>query len=96
VTGAGAGAGAGLETGTDFVPYTGVYQLHKGEKVVPKPYADRDRDSEGKQLVIYNLMTPESVARAMQSKSGKNVIVNTMNFDATRSNGPTRRAIQNG
>ena len=33
-----AGALAALETGTNYVPQTGLYQLHAGEAVVPKQY----------------------------------------------------------
>lgn len=52
-------AAKGFETGTPYVPKTGLYQLHEGEKVVPRSVAaqrwgDRDTRSLGGQT-NYNL-----------------------------------------
>ena len=35
-----------FEKGTNFVPQTGVYKLHKGEKVIPAPVMDNDLEDE--------------------------------------------------
>ena len=89
----GASAAGGLETGTNFVPYTGMYRLHKGEEVVPKPYVDRDVGGARDGMTIYNLVVEEAVARAMQGMAGRNTIINVIAGDA-EDNGRTRKAIR--
>ena len=87
-----AAAGSFAE-GIDYVPSTGLYRLHAGEKVTPK--YDNVENSSAKQtnLTIYNLITNDSVARAMQSREGSNVIVNVMNVDNMR-NGASKRTVK--
>lgn len=80
----------GYQDGTDNVPYTGMYRLHQGEKVVPK--YDNGGENGKQQLTIYNLITPEAVAQSMSGREGKQVIVNVINSDSLR-NGVIRREV---
>jgi precorrin-6B methylase 2 len=74
------------------VPETGIYKLHRDEQVVPAYDQAKTRDS---QLVIYNLITNEAVAAAMQSKEGQGVIVNVIDVNASRG-GIVRKVIKRG
>jgi len=80
------------QEGTPYVPYTGFFKLHEGEKVTPKYAAGRE---EALPLTIYNLITPEAVAQAMSGREGKNVIVNVIDTNSLRG-GSIRKAIQRG
>lgn len=79
----------GFQEGTDRIPYTGVYRLHEGEKVVPRYDSNREQ---AQRLTIYNMITPEAVAAAMSGKEGEGVIVNTINLNSLR-NGVIRREV---
>ncbi|NCC60057.1 MAG: hypothetical protein EOM12_03775 [Verrucomicrobiae bacterium] len=81
----------GFQDGTDEVPSTGLYRLHGGETVTPKYNAGKSGKTA---LTIYNLISPEAVAAAMQSKSGQDVIVNTINANSLR-NGVIRKEVMN-
>ena len=85
------GSYLGFQSGVEKVPYTGLFKLHEGEKVTPKPYSDK---SETLELTTYNLITNEAVAAAMSSKEGAGVIVNTINMNSLR-NGVIRREVKN-
>jgi hypothetical protein len=81
---------AGHAEGIESTPYTGLYKLHEGEKVVPKYDANK---SELMPLTIYNMITPETIAAAMSGKEGSGVIVNVINLDSLR-NGVMRREVK--
>jgi len=80
------------QQGTEYIPYTGLYKLHEGERVTPK--YDSNKESQ-MPLVIYNLLTPEGVARSMASREGKNVIINILDTNSLRG-GAIRKVIQRG
>lgn len=87
-----------MAKGTDYVPYTGLYQLHQGEMVVPEGPAEEARSGRGGSgrvivLNIQNMITPEAVAQAMSQQEGREVIVNVINMDSLQ-NGRTRRTIR--
>jgi hypothetical protein len=82
----------GHASGIERVPETGIYKLHRNEQVVPAYDQAKTRDS---QLVIYNLITNEAVAAAMQSKEGQGVIVNVIDVNASRG-GIVRKVIKRG
>jgi hypothetical protein len=79
----------GMADGTNYVPFTGVYKLHAGEEVKPSAYV-REDNNQKQNLTIQNLIVSESVAAAMATREGKNVIVNVIRMDAA-SNGTTRK-----
>jgi len=81
---------AGHADGIESVPENGIYRLHAGEKVVPKYDASKNKETP---IIIYNMITPEAVASAMQSKTGEGVIVNVINNNSLR-NGVVRQMIQ--
>jgi hypothetical protein len=89
-----AAAKPALLEGTDYVPKTGTYMLHEGERVVPRPFAGKD---EGRKIevTLVNLVTSEAVASAMSSRAGRNVIVNTITADVS-ANGSMRQVILGG
>jgi hypothetical protein len=80
----------GMQEGADPVPYTGIFRLHEGEKVTPRHSSDM---AEKTNLTIYNLITTQTIAAAMQSKEGAGVIVNTINENSLR-NGVVRREVK--
>lgn len=81
----------GFADGTEEVQSPGLYKLHGGEKITPKYDAGRpDKQS----LTIYNLISSEAVALAMQSKAGQGVIVNVVNANSLR-NGVIRKEVAN-
>jgi hypothetical protein len=83
------GAFGGLQTGTEYIPRTGLYKLEEGEKVVPRYDAIK---KEKEPLQILNVITPEAVAMAMAGKAGENVIMNIINTNSLR-NGVFRTEI---
>lgn len=83
------GITAGFQEGTERIPYTGLYKLHAGEMITPRYDASKH---EATKLTIYNMITSEAVAMAMQSKEGEGVIVNTINLNSLR-NGVIRREV---
>jgi len=83
-------SGLSFAEGTDAIPYTGMYRLHEGEKVTPKYDAGNNGDI---QITIINNVSPETIAQGMVSKSGANVILNTIDVSAER-NGSSRRTIR--
>ncbi len=80
---------ATAQEGAEYIPYTGLYQLHGGEKVIPRYDSNK---AETQQITIYNAITPEAVALAMASKEGEGVIVNVINTNSLR-NGVIRREV---
>jgi len=77
--------------GTDFVPSTGLYRLHQGEKVLTKSEANVGGGSI--ELKIFNMITPEAIATAMSGKEGEGVVVNAINRNSLR-NGVVRREVK--
>lgn len=75
-------------TGIENVPFDMIAKIHQGERVVP---AEENSES-GLPLTIYNIITNEAVANAMQSREGADVIINTINSDSMR-NGIVRREV---
>jgi len=78
----------GYAEGTNFVPMTGVYQLHRGEKVLP---ADVASGGGGSNVTIVTLLDPKLVPEIMSQYP--NAILNVVNSDILR-NGITRRNIK--
>ena len=83
------GITAGFQEGTERIPYTGLYKLHAGEMITPRYDASKH---EATKLTIYNMITSEAIAMAMQSKEGEGVIINTINLNSLR-NGVIRREV---
>ena len=79
--------------GIDVVPSTGIYKLHAGEKVTPKYDNMNSQGAKEQDLTIYNMITTETVARAMQTKEGSDAIINVINMDSIR-NGASKRTIK--
>jgi TP901 family phage tail tape measure protein len=77
----------GYAEGTDYVPYTGLYQLHRGEKVVTR----EDNVAGGGGVTIVTLLDPKLVPEIMAQYP--NAILNVVNADILR-NGVTRRNIK--
>jgi hypothetical protein len=82
----------GHDSGIEDVPETGIYKLHKNEKVVPAYDATKDRSTP---ITIYNLLTNETIAQAMASREGQGVIVNVFDVNAARG-GVVRKVIKRG
>ena len=80
----------GFAEGTDYVPRTGVYGLHRGEAVIP---ARENTEREDKQPIeMYNIVTHEAIAQSMASRVGKNAIINVIRADAA-ARGPIRQEV---
>ena len=77
--------------GTPYVPYTGVYKLHAGEKVTPRYNAQEDGGHD-REIVINNMIAPSAIAQSMLSREGRNVIVNVIDENSLR-NGQVRKTI---
>lgn len=80
-----------FDVGTDYVPHDMVAKVHKGERIIP---ADENKTG-NIMLTLYNLITPQEVARAMSGREGKGVIVNTFDTNYGRG-GIVRRTIKKG
>lgn len=78
IAAAGAGIGAGgiqaMLNGTDFVNQTGPYWLHRGEAV--KTRSEVGTEGEEIPIIIQNFNSDASIAVAMASPAGENVIRN--------------------
>ncbi|NQU44505.1 hypothetical protein HQ520_14535 [bacterium] len=81
--------------GTDYVPETGMYRLHQGESVKTRTETTAAESGGSGNLTVYNLITHEAIARAMQSTAGKNTIVNIIDTDSLN-NGRTRQMVRRG
>jgi hypothetical protein len=75
----------GFATGIDYVPESGVYKLHEGEKVVPK--YDANKQTAGN-ITIANYITTDAINAAIASDP--DTVVNVINADTVR-NGMTRK-----
>lgn len=84
-----------LLEGTDYVPKTGAYMLHEGEKVTPRPFVGKSSDDRKINVTLVNLVTTEAVASAMSARAGRNVIINTITADVA-ANGMMRQVILGG
>jgi hypothetical protein len=86
----GAAGGMGFARGIEEVPYTGMYKLHPGERVIPA-YDNTRGPDDREPIVIENYVTGDAVAAALAgSRSGQRVVVNMITADAAQ-NGPARR-----
>ncbi len=81
---------AGFAEGTDRVPYTGMYKVHEGEKVIPKYDASKEQVI---QLEIVNLFGDDIVAASLQRRKSAAAIINVVNQDSLR-NGIIRREVK--
>lgn len=72
----------GYQKGTEFVPSTGWYKLHRGEKVTPAGKA------EGERVTIINMFSKDFITEMLDP----NTIINIINSDIVR-NGITRKVI---
>ncbi len=81
-----------LQEGTDYVPSTGEYKLHAGEKVVP---AHATEDSDEMQVQIVNMITPEAVALTLQERMPSDVILNIIDANSLAS-GIIRTVVKRG
>lgn len=82
-------------TGTDYVPETGNYTLHRGEQVLSRPEVDQRRGGGGGggDISLVNVFTSEGFAAGMGTQEGRDVIINTITEDIMR-NGQTRRVLR--
>jgi len=95
-------SGPELATGTNYVPADGMAYLHQGEAIVPRefnpaafaPAYAGGGESRPIEIVIQNLIDPQSVPRAMAGRDGQAVVSNHIAMDAKR-NGQTRHTIRN-
>ena len=71
----------GHAAGIESVPETGIYKLHKSEKVVPAYDANNNK---AMTVEIHNFITPQAIAQAMASREGKGVIVNVIDENSLR------------
>jgi len=78
--------------GTDYVPSTGIYKLHGGERVIPA-YDAQKSQSGGGDITIINQITPGFVNAAIASEPG--TVINVINENSIR-NGSTRRTYKRG
>lgn len=79
-------------TGTDYVPETGPYVLHRGEQVLSRPEVDQ-RDAKGGDINLVTLFTTEGFAAGMATQEGHNVIVQAVTKDLME-NGQIRRVLR--
>lgn len=84
--------GPGFAEGTSFVPYTGLAKIHRGERIVPAGENQSGMDRKDTVIEIHNHITPESVARSLQTREGESVITNIVDFNS-RNNGVIRRRV---
>lgn len=82
-----------FDVGTDYVPHDMIAKIHKGEKITPA--SENTGEGGETKLTIYNLITPEEIARAMSGKEGQGVIVNAFETNYGRG-GTVRRTIKRG
>lgn len=79
----------GYAEGTDYVPYDMLARVHRGEEIKRPEDAGKGGSI---LLTIHNLITPEAVASAVQTREGERAVVNIINKDSLR-NGTTRREV---
>jgi hypothetical protein len=75
----------GHSDGIEDVPYSGIYRLHEGEKVVPK--YDSTKEASGN-ITIVNYITPDAINAAIAQSP--DTVINVINADTMR-NGVTRK-----
>jgi len=76
--------------GTSFVPSTGEYVLHKGEKVTPSGQNMRDKDTNSGGVTILNIFKEEMIPEIMAKYPG--AIINTISSDIAN-HGVTKKVI---
>jgi hypothetical protein len=72
-----AGSIPGRATGMDYVPKTGVYRLHPGERVEPAYDAVKSRQSregENSGPIVVGVLPESEILKVMQSQRGRNTI----------------------
>ena len=79
---------ASFAEGTDFVPATGIYQLHRGERVVPSV---ENKSGSESPMTIVNLIDPKMIPQILAQYP--NAVLNIVNSDILR-NGITRRVVK--
>jgi len=84
---------ASAQTGLNYVPATGLYQLHQGEKVIPTGKVNFDEKEFVIDLKIINAITPESIARGLTHTEPRETVINIIAADASKS-GTIRQVIR--
>lgn len=87
------GATQSFQQGTDFVPRTGLFQLHEGEAVIPA--AENATGKSPVNLTNINVLTPEAIATALSGREGEEVVLNIIDRSSLRS-GAARQIINRG
>lgn len=77
----------GFQHGTEFVPATGLYQLHEGEKVIPRTVGAEG----GGPITIINMISPDFIGEAI--RKNENIIINPITSNLLR-NGRLRKTIK--
>jgi lambda family phage tail tape measure protein len=79
------GLSLGHSEGIDYVPETGWYKLHEGERAVPKYDAAKEL---GGNVTVVNYVTTDAINAAIAQKP--DTVINVINADTVR-NGTTRK-----
>ncbi len=90
---AGGGIGAIFSTGASAAASSSLYALPALPARANQAEIPQAGKANEESIIIYNLVGEEGIARAMAGRSGKNVILNTINADI-KTAGPTRKTIR--